>query len=107
MIVFSQVLYNGQNHYNQSSGLFVCQIPGVYEFQFSVIGNRILGTVTLKKNDVVQLTSETINISTRSLAEGKVILNLQNGDRVWIEASRGANSIGRSSYFSGHILFPV
>lgn len=107
MIVFSQVLYNGQNHYNQNSGLFVCQIPGVYEFQFTVIGNRNLGTVTLKKNDVVQLTPEIIIISARSLAEGKVVLSLQSGDRVWIEASRGANGISRSSYFSGHILFPV
>lgn len=107
MIVFSRVLYNGQNHYNQKSGLFLCQIPGVYEFQFSCTGTRTLGTVTLQKNNAVQLTAETINLNTRSLAEGKVILNLQIGDRVWIEASRGANGIGSSSYFSGHILFPV
>ncbi len=67
-----------------------------------------MGTVTLKKNDAVQLTAETINISgTRSLAEGIVVLNLQRGDRVWIEVSKGANGIVRSSYFSGHILFPV
>ncbi|KAK7120308.1 hypothetical protein R3I94_020344 [Phoxinus phoxinus] len=107
VIVFSRVLYNGQNHYNKKSGLFFCQIPGVYEFQFSCIGTQTLGTVTLKKNNAVQLTAETINLNTRSLAEGKVILNLQIGDRVWIEASRGANVIGSSSYFSGHILFPV
>ncbi|XP_051766617.1 eosinophil peroxidase isoform X1 [Ctenopharyngodon idella] len=107
VIVFSQVLYNGQNHYDQKSGLFVCQIPGVYEFQFSVIGTRNLGIVTLKKDNAVQLTPETVSAGTRSLAEGKVILNLQSGDRVWIETSRGANGIGRSSYFSGHILFPV
>ncbi len=66
-----------------------------------------MGTVTLKKNDAVQLTAETLILNTRSLAEGSVVLNLQRGDRVWIEASRGANGIGRSSYFSGHILFPV
>ncbi|KTF74385.1 hypothetical protein cypCar_00047333 [Cyprinus carpio] len=107
VVVFNQVLYNGQNHYNQTSGQFVCQIPGVYEFQFSCLGTRTLGTVTLKKNDAVQLTAETINLNTRSLAEGSVVLNLQRGDCVWIEVSRGANGIGRSSYFSGHILFPV
>ncbi len=108
VVVFNQVFYNGQNHYNQTSGQFFCQIPGVYEFQFSCIGAKTLGTVTLKKNDTVQLTAETINISnTRSLAEGSVVLNLQRGDRVWIEVSKGANGIVRSSYFSGHILFPV
>uniref|UniRef100_A0A8C1IJ00 Myeloid-specific peroxidase n=1 Tax=Cyprinus carpio TaxID=7962 RepID=A0A8C1IJ00_CYPCA len=108
VVVFSQVLYNGQNHYNQTSGQFVCKIPGVYEFQFSCIGTNTLGTVTLKKNDAVQLTAETINISAaRSLAEGSVVLNLQTGDRVWIEVSKGANGISKSSYFSGHILFPV
>ncbi|XP_016110955.1 eosinophil peroxidase-like [Sinocyclocheilus grahami] len=107
VVVFNQVLYNGQNHYNQTSGQFVCQIPGVYEFQFSCLATRTLGTVTLKKNDAVQLTAETINLNTRSLAEGSVVLNLQRGDSVWVEASRGANGIGRSSYFSGHILFPV
>ncbi|CAM4730430.1 unnamed protein product [Leuciscus chuanchicus] len=107
VLVFSRVLYNGQNHYNQKSGLFLCQIPGVYEFQFSCIGTRTLGTVTLKRNNVVQLTAEKINLNTQSLAEGKVILNLNIGDRVWIEASRGANVISSSSYFSGHILFPV
>lgn len=105
--MFNQVLYNGQNHYNQNSGQFICQIPGVYEFQFSCLGTRTLGIVTLKKNNVVQVTAETINLNTRSLAEGSVVLNLQRGDSVWIEASRGANGIGRSSYFSGHILFPV
>uniref|UniRef100_A0A8C1YNX3 Myeloperoxidase-like n=1 Tax=Cyprinus carpio TaxID=7962 RepID=A0A8C1YNX3_CYPCA len=108
VVVFNQVLYNGQNHYNQTSGQFVCKIPGVYEFQFSCIGTNTLGTVTLKKNDAVQLTAETINISAaRSLAEGSVVLNLQTGDRVWIEVSKGANGISKSSYFSGHILFPV
>ncbi|XP_016102716.1 eosinophil peroxidase-like isoform X1 [Sinocyclocheilus grahami] len=107
VVVFNRVLYNGQNHYKQTSGQFFCQIPGVYEFQFSCIGTRTLGTVTLKKNLAVQLTAETINFNTRSLAEGSVVLNLQREDRVWIEASRGANGIGRSSYFSGHILFPV
>ncbi len=107
VVVFNQVLYNGQNHYNQTSGQFFCQIHGVYEFQFSCRGTRTLGTVTLKKNNGVQLTAETLILNTRSLAEGSVVLNLQRGDRVWIEASRGANGIGRSSYFSGHILFPV
>ncbi len=69
----------------------LCQIPGVYEFQFSCRGTRTLGTVTLKKNDAVQLTAdETINISgTRSLAEGIVVLKPQRGRTgVWIEASR-------------------
>jgi len=107
VIVFSRVLYNGQNHYNQNSGLFICQVPGVYEFQFSCIGTQTLGTVTLKKNNAVQLTAEKIVFNTRTLAEGKVILNLQIGDRVSIEVSQGANGITTSSYFSGHILFPV
>ncbi|XP_026075237.1 myeloperoxidase-like [Carassius auratus] len=108
VVVFSQVLYNGQNHYNQTSGQFVCQIPGVYEFQFSCIGTKTLATVTLKKNDAVQLSAEIINISAaRSFAEGNVVLNLQTGDSVWIEVSKGANGITKSSYFSGHILFPV
>ncbi|XP_050977087.1 eosinophil peroxidase isoform X3 [Labeo rohita] len=108
VVVFSQVLYNGQNHYNQTSGRFFCQIPGVYEFQFSCIGTRTLGTVILKKNDTVQLTAETINTSSsQSVAEGSVVLNLERGDSVWIEVSKGANGIRKSSYFSGHILFPV
>lgn len=105
--MFSQVLYNGQKHYNQTSGQFVCKIPGVYEFQFSCIGTKTLGIVTLKKNYAVQLTAETINVNQRCLAEGSVVLSLQTRDRVWIEVSKGANGIRKSSYFSGHILFPV
>jgi len=66
-----------------------------------------LGTVTLKKNNAVQLNAEKIVFNTRTLAEGKVILSLQIGDRVWIETSRGANVITTFSYFTGHILFPV
>ncbi|XP_067249334.1 eosinophil peroxidase-like [Chanodichthys erythropterus] len=54
VIVFSLVLYNGQNHYNQMSGLFFCQISGVYEFQFSVIGT--LGTVTFKRTYYAKFT---------------------------------------------------
>lgn len=106
-MVFGQVLYNGQNHYNQTSGMFLCQIPGVYEFEFSCIGTRSLGFVTLKKNNKVELTPETVALNTRSLAEGKAVLSLQRGDRVYVEVSRSANGIGFSSYFSGHILFPV
>ncbi|XP_051972695.1 eosinophil peroxidase-like isoform X1 [Xyrauchen texanus] len=105
VVVFSKVLYNGQNHYNQTTGLFHCNISGVYEFHFSCIGTKTLGTVTLKKNQIVQLTAETINLNVRTLAEGQVVLTLQTGDRVWIETSRGANGITSSSYFSGHILF--
>ncbi|KTF77102.1 hypothetical protein cypCar_00024445 [Cyprinus carpio] len=107
VVVFNQVLYNGQNHYNQKSGQFVCKIPGVYEFQFSCIGTQTLGTVTLKKNYAVQLTAETLILNKRSLAEESMVLSLQRGDRVWIGVSRGANGISKSSYFSGHILFPV
>lgn len=107
VVVFGQVLYNGQNHYNQTSGMFLCQIPGVYEFEFSCIGTRSLGFVTLKKNNRVELTPETVALNTRSLAEGKAVLSLQRGDRVYVEVSRSANGIGFSSYFSGHILFPV
>ncbi|XP_051540923.1 eosinophil peroxidase-like [Myxocyprinus asiaticus] len=105
VVVFNKVLYNGQNHYNRTTGLFYCNIPGVYEFQFSCIGTRTLGTVTLKKNQIVQLTAETINLNVRTLAEGQVVLTLQTGDCVWIETSKGANGITSSSYFSGHILF--
>ncbi|XP_051540925.1 myeloperoxidase-like isoform X2 [Myxocyprinus asiaticus] len=105
VVVFNKVLYNGQNHYDRTTGLFYCNIPGVYEFQFSCIGTRTLGTVTLKKNQIVQLTAETINLNVRTLAEGQVVLRLQKGDCVWIETSRGANGITSSSYFSGHILF--
>ncbi|XP_067289715.1 eosinophil peroxidase-like [Pseudorasbora parva] len=107
VIVFSEVLYNGQNHYEQKSGKFFCQIPGVYDFQFSCISTLSLGTVTLKKNDAVQITAETIDFDKHSLSQGKAILNLFTGDCVWIEDSHGANGIASSSYFSGHIIFPV
>ncbi|XP_057177526.1 eosinophil peroxidase isoform X2 [Triplophysa rosa] len=107
VVVFTQPFYNGQNHYDPRTGVFLCSVPGVYQFQFSCRGTPSLAVVTLMKNHVVQIQSETVSVNKQILAEGLAILRLDKGDSVWVEALQGASRISRSSYFSGHILSPV
>ncbi|MBW03377.1 Protein HP-25 2, partial [Eschrichtius robustus] len=35
-IVFQEVLYNGEGHFDLATGVFTCSVPGVYHFGFDI-----------------------------------------------------------------------
>ncbi|KAM9858320.1 eosinophil peroxidase-like [Aulostomus maculatus] len=104
-IAFREVIYNGQNSYNIKNGLFTCEIPGVYEFQFHCTIYEHAASVDLLRNGVLILHSFTTRQSGYITASGNTYIRLAKGDKVWLIANHGGNGLTRDSYFSGHLLF--
>lgn len=41
----------------------------------------------------------------RQITSGDMVLYLEAGDKVWLEASNGTIGLSITSFFSGHLLF--
>ncbi|XP_030215181.1 eosinophil peroxidase [Gadus morhua] len=106
-IVFSSVIYNGQDAYDVKKGIFTCVQPGVYEFQFHCTIHGKSGSVDLKRNKELILHSYTTKQSGYLTASGSTLLSLKKGDLVYLIANSGGNGLNKDSYFSGHLLFAV
>ncbi|XP_071386826.1 eosinophil peroxidase isoform X1 [Centroberyx affinis] len=107
IIHFRQIIYNGQNHYSTRSGQFTCAIPGVYQFSFVCTSFIRVGSVDLWRNGELVLHSYKFFQGGRQTSTGDTVLQLEQGDRVWVEASGGTNGLSTSSSFSGHLLYSV
>ncbi|XP_073322530.1 eosinophil peroxidase-like [Pagrus major] len=105
-IPFRVVIYNEQNSYDIKTGVFTCQEPGVYEFNFNCAINDKDASVDLLRNGEVVVHSFTsIQKKGHVTASGNTIVKLEKGDRVFLLAKQGANGVLSDSYFSGHLLF--
>ncbi|KAM8887395.1 eosinophil peroxidase-like isoform 1-T4 [Spinachia spinachia] len=104
-LVFRDVIYNGQNSYDTSTGIFTCVQPGVYEFQFLCPMRDVKGSVDLIRNTELILHSFTTVQSGIITASGNAYVKLVQGDRVYLVANHGGNSLTSDSYFSGQLLF--
>ncbi|XP_031611186.1 eosinophil peroxidase-like isoform X3 [Oreochromis aureus] len=106
-IIFHDVIYNGQNSYNTENGIFTCETPGVYEFEFSLTIYQKSASVDLVRNGKRILHSYTTKHSGYLMASGSIYVQLESGDKVWLVAQNSANGITSNSYFNGHLLFEV
>ncbi|KAL0979365.1 hypothetical protein UPYG_G00184150 [Umbra pygmaea] len=104
-IQFREVIYNGQNHYDTSTGVFTCVEPGVYEFEFHCTIYQNVCNVDLLKNDQLMLHSFTSKQNGYITASGGTLLLLSKGDKIWLLV--GGNGLTSDSYFSGHLCFTV
>ncbi|XP_058493226.1 eosinophil peroxidase-like [Solea solea] len=104
-IPFREEIYNGQNSYNIETGIFTCQEPGVYEFQFHCMIYQNAGNVDLMHNGKLVLHSFTTRQSGYITASGNVYIKLKQGDEVYLLANYGGNGLTSDSFFSGHLLF--
>ncbi|XP_030593638.1 eosinophil peroxidase-like isoform X2 [Archocentrus centrarchus] len=104
-VIFSDVIYNEQSSYNTRNGLFTCDQPGVYEFDFSLTINKNAATVDLLKNGQLILHAYTTKHTGYLIASGSINVRLSKGDKVWLVINQGGNIISSDSYFSGHLLF--
>ncbi|XP_036451125.1 eosinophil peroxidase-like isoform X1 [Colossoma macropomum] len=106
LITFRSTIYNDLNDYSNQTGEFTCSVAGVYEFVFFLTSSRNVGTVTLRRNNAVVLSSVASQQSPgRLMYSGQTVLRLNQGDRIRLEASLGSNGLSANSYFTGHLLF--
>lgn len=84
-IRFSRILLNEGNHYNASSGKFVCAIPGVYYFTYDItLANKHLA-IGLVHNGQYKIKTFDANTGNHDVASGSTVLHLQQEDQVWLQ----------------------
>ncbi|KAG8004101.1 Complement C1q tumor necrosis factor-related protein 2 [Nibea albiflora] len=84
-IRFSRILLNEGNHYNASSGKFVCDVPGVYYFTYDItLANKHLA-IGLVHNGQYKIKTFDANTGNHDVASGSTVLHLQKSDQVWLQ----------------------
>lgn len=110
-VVFKTVVTNIGNGYHQPTGTFVCNVPGVYVFYFSVIliPNTHLDVALTKDGTDVTYTYYDSTKYTQASNMGLIHLNF--GDQVWVRVTSAHASNGNTfgdyeNAFSGFLLYP-
>ncbi|XP_057599672.1 protein HP-25 homolog 1-like [Hippopotamus amphibius kiboko] len=85
-IVFQEVLYNHQGHFDLATGVFTCSVPSVYHFGFDVALFQNAVKVSLMRNGIQIRDIRAEAGDSREQASGSSILHLEKGDRVWLES---------------------
>ncbi|KAG9482655.1 complement C1q subcomponent subunit A [Eleutherodactylus coqui] len=113
-VLFSQIITNEENVYDSSTGEFTCKEAGYYYFTFQVVslGDLCLQLWMKKREEAGKKLLSFCDKNVRNhpqVNSGGSVLNLDPGDRVWIETdgkNQRINQIDNSSNFSGFLLFP-
>ncbi|XP_042322579.1 complement C1q tumor necrosis factor-related protein 2-like [Sceloporus undulatus] len=103
-IVFHNIIYNEQQHFNGTSGIFTCQISGVYFFGYNMETNNNSNMILVKNGEAV-MGSYQITLDGYENMSGSTILRLEEGDKVWLEVKPDYNGLTHTSYFLGYLLF--
>ncbi|KAM8910559.1 uncharacterized protein c1qtnf2 [Spinachia spinachia] len=84
-IRFSRILLNEGDHYNVSSGKFVCAVPGVYYFTYDItLANKHLA-IGLVHNGQYKIRTFDANTGNHDVASGSTVLHLLQSDQVWLQ----------------------
>lgn len=85
-IAFNQIVYNGENHYDPNTGIFTCQVPGLYYFSFHMHVNGANALVALYKNsEPVMFSYDEYNKGFLDQMSGSAVLMLHSDDTVFIQ----------------------
>jgi len=85
-IAFNQIVYNGENHYDPNTGIFTCQVPGLYYFSFHMHVNGANALVALYKNsEPVMFSYDEYNKGFLDQMSGSSVLMLDSHDTVYIQ----------------------
>lgn len=112
-IVFDKLLYNGRQNYNPQTGLFTCDMPGIYYFAYHVhCKGANVWVALMRNNEPVMYTYDEYKKGYLDQASGSAVLPLQPGDTVYIQMpSDQAAGLYAGQYvhssFSGYLLYPM
>ncbi|XP_030622982.1 complement C1q and tumor necrosis factor-related protein 9A [Chanos chanos] len=88
-IQFDKVIYNRQGHYDPASGRFTCAIPGAYYFTYHItVFSRNVKVALMKNGQKVIHTMDNYQTS-EDQAAGGTVLELDAGDKVWLQVAGG------------------
>ncbi|XP_059167872.1 uncharacterized protein LOC131949928 [Physella acuta] len=109
VIVYNKVVSNVGDDYNNSTGVFRCNIAGVYFFQIhGAAGEGIELSLSLVKNKTRVISLYSSTNQELSLAANSAVLLLEAGDEVFVEASNCGSLYGEEHHvintFSGFLL---
>uniref|UniRef100_A0A8D2KV53 C1q domain-containing protein n=1 Tax=Varanus komodoensis TaxID=61221 RepID=A0A8D2KV53_VARKO len=102
-IVFHRILHNDQKHFDEASGIFTCQIPGFYYFVYNLQADRDAHVMLALNGTEVVGSHKTVTEGSEDLS-GSMILKLDKGDHVWLEAKQDSNGITEKSSFLGYLI---
>ncbi|XP_056389619.1 complement C1q-like protein 2 isoform X2 [Hyla sarda] len=113
LLKFDDVVTNVGNHYDQSTGKFTCQVPGIYYFTYHILMRGGDGTsmwADLCKNGQVRASAIAQDADQNyDYASNSVVLHLDSGDEIYVKLDGGKAHGGNNnkySTFSGFILYP-
>ncbi|KAM5246796.1 complement C1q subcomponent subunit B [Ctenodactylus gundi] len=110
-IRFDNAITNMNRNYEPRSSKFTCQVPGLYYFTYhaSSRGNLCVNLVRGREQVQKVVTFCDYVHSTFQVTTGGVVLKLEKGEMVYLQAT-DKNSLlgieGANSIFSGFLLFP-
>ncbi|KAM5269977.1 complement C1q subcomponent subunit B isoform 1-T3 [Hipposideros larvatus] len=110
-IRFDHVITNANNNYEPRSGKFTCRVPGLYYFTYHASSRGNLCVNLVRGRDRVQKVATFCDYTqnTFQVTMGSMVLKLQQGENVFLQATE-KNSLlgidGANSIFSGFLLFP-
>lgn len=114
VVIFDAVITNEEGRYQSHSGQFVCAVPGFYYFTFQVVSkwDLCLYIMSSRRGQAPHSLGFCDNNSKGSfqVLSGSTVLQLQQGDQVWIERNPAKGRIYQGSeadsVFSGFLIFP-
>ncbi|XP_037703731.1 protein HP-25 homolog 2-like isoform X2 [Choloepus didactylus] len=86
-IIFKEALHNHQDHFDLATGVFTCAFPGIYHFGFDIELFQKAVNVGLMRNGIQVIKKETEAKDGYGHISATAIVQLEKGDRVWMESN--------------------
>lgn len=108
------MITNDGDGYNEHTGIFTCEEPGVYLFSFYIgeRGTHQVGARLVVDGDyIVHATADTVSEAHDAQGSNSALVRLERGESVWIDVDysnthlEGSNGY-RLTTFSGLYLYP-
>ncbi|XP_070578719.1 complement C1q tumor necrosis factor-related protein 5-like [Ptychodera flava] len=110
-VIYNRVISNVGNGYNTSTGKFTCTVSGVYFFMISASSytSSNLYLCLMKNSQILACVMERRSSSgLRGSACNSVIIELQDGDEVWVRLGSGHalfSDGNKYTTFTGYLLY--